>query len=67
MQFSSYYIRQSLDMKISDIISIGDGVYQLEKGNGSWDPDICEEVVLRLAGIETDLTYEQIEEEAEVL
>lgn len=54
-------------MKISDIISIGDGVYQLEKGNGSWDPDICEEVVLRLAGIETDLTYEQIEEEAEVL
>ena len=54
-------------MKISDIIPIGDGVFQLEKGNGSWDPDTCEVVILRIAGIETELTHRQTEKEAEVL
>ena len=43
-------------MKFSDLISLVEGVFQLEEGYGQWNPSLCEAVVIQFAGSEIELT-----------
>ena len=54
-------------MKFSDLIWLGEGVFQLEEGDGHWNPRICEAVVIQFAGSEIELAAKRFEDHEEVL
>jgi hypothetical protein len=54
-------------MKLSDMISLEKGVFQLKVGKGRWDPDKFETAFIAFAGCETELTPEKFKEDGDVL
>jgi hypothetical protein len=54
-------------MKVSDLIPLEKGVFQLEEGHGKWDIDRCETVVIAFAGSETMLDLNEFGDDQEVL
>lgn len=59
--------RRSFIMQFSDLVPLGKGTFQLEKGYGQWNPEQCESVVILFAGAETGLTSMDFEDDDEVL
>ncbi len=54
-------------MKLSDLVTLREGIFQLEKGHTDRSPERCESVVLLFAGSETQLTTQKFEKDDEVL
>lgn len=59
--------RRSFVMKLSDLVTLREGIFQLEKGHTDRSPERCESVVLLFAGSETQLTTQKFEKDDEVL
>ena len=55
------------NMKLSDLIPIQEGIYELEKGRGERSFREGDTIVIRFGSIETDLTPKKIVEDAEIL
>ncbi len=54
-------------MKLSDLVPLMEGVFQLEEGHGEWNADQCEAVVIAFAGSEAKLDLNKFEKDQEVL
>ena len=54
-------------MKLSDLVPLKKGVYQLEEGHEKWNADQCEAVVIAFAGFEAKLDLNNFEKDQEVL
>ena len=54
-------------MKVSDLIALKEGVFQLEEGHWKWNTDRCEAVVLVFAGCEAKLDPNEFKDDQEVL
>lgn len=54
-------------MKLSDLIPLEKGVFQLEAGHSQWQPEVSEAVVIEFAGSETELAARSFEDDKEVL
>ena len=50
-------------MKLSDLVPLKEGVFQLEEGHGEWNPDQCEAVVTAFADSEAKLDLNKVEED----
>ncbi|KAL9127580.1 MAG: hypothetical protein Q9217_003577 [Psora testacea] len=55
------------NMKLSDLIPIQEGIYELEKGRSESSFREGDTIVIRFGSIETDLTPNKIVEDAEIL
>ena len=54
-------------MRVSDLVPLEDGIFQLEKGHSNWDPDRHETAVILFAGIETEWFRKAFPSDEEVL
>lgn len=54
-------------MKVSDLILLKEGVFQLEEGHGKWSTDQCEAAVIAFAGFEAKLDFTEFGDDQEVL
>ncbi len=54
-------------MRLSDLVSLEDGIFQLEKGHSVWDPDQHETAMILFAGIETEWDRKTFRYDEEVL
>ena len=54
-------------MKLSDMVPLEKGVFQLEQGHSQWNPKQCESAIIAFAGCETDLFPKEFREDEDVL
>lgn len=57
----------TVNMKLSDLISLEKGVFQLEAGHSPWQPERSDAVVIGFAGSEIELAARSFEDDEEVL
>lgn len=61
------YVSYSFNMKLSDMVPLEEGVFQLEQGHGQWNSEECESAIIASAGCETDLITKEFREDEDVL